>query len=250
MTVDGSASSDPDGTVTAYAWKWGDEIVVNARDTSASTIVGSAWVRASVSGAAGGVAIQNPDKGAAKLGSAAAAPASYVDVRFYAAAGVPYHMWFRMRAQADSYQNDSMFVQFSGAVTSQGTAVNRIGTSAAAIVVLEEGTGAGLSGWGWNDDAYGTLAAPVYFATSGVQTMRIQQREDGIIWDQLVLSAGTYFSTRPGLTRSDSTVVTEEDGSGIVTSHAYPAAGQYPVLLTVTDNDGATATAGTNAVIK
>jgi len=36
----------------------------------------------------------------------------------------------------------------------------------------------------------------------------------------------------------------------MVTSHAYPAAGQYPILLTVTDNDGASATATTTAVIK
>jgi hypothetical protein len=155
-----------------------------------------------------------------------------------------------MQAQGDAYTNDSMFVQFSGAVTAQGAAVNRIGTSAAAIVVLEEGTGAGLTAWGWNDDNYGGLGAPVYFATSGIQTIRIQQREDGLMWDQLVLSAGTYFSTRPGLTRSDSTVVAPQYGSGMVTSHAYPAAGQYPILLTVTDNDGASATAATTAVIK
>ena len=114
----------------------------------------------------------------------------------------------------------------------------------------EEGNGAGVSGWGWNDDAYGTLAAPVYFATPGLQTIRLQQREDGIMWDQLALSAGTYFSTRPGLTRSDSTVVAAAAGSGMVTSHAYPAGGQYPVSLTVTDNDGASATAQTTAVIK
>lgn len=250
MTVDGSASSDADGSTTDYRWSWGDEVVVNAGDSAASTIVGTKWARVGAAGAAGGVALHNADKGAAKIASAAAAPSSYVDVRFYAAAGVPYHLWFRMQAEDDDYTNDSMFVQFSGAVTAQGAAVNRIGTSAAAIVVLEEGNGAGLSGWGWNDDAYGTLGAPVYFATPGLQTIRVQQREDGLMWDQLVLSAGTYFSVRPGLTRSDSTIVAVQEGSGMVTSHAYPAAGQYPVLLTVTDNDGATATAQTIAVIK
>jgi hypothetical protein len=250
MTADGSASSDADGTIAGYGWTWGDEIVVNAADTSATTIVGSRWARVSATGAAQGVALQNADTGADKITSAASAPSSYVDVRFYAAAGVPYHVWFRMRAQGDSYSNDSMFVQFSGAVTSTGTAVNRTGTTNAAVVILEEGQGAGVSGWGWNDDAYGTLAGPVYFATSGLQTIRVQQREDGLMWDQLVVSAGKYLSTRPGLTRSDSTVVAAPGGSGIVASHAFPAAGQYPVRLTVTDNDGAATTAATTATIK
>jgi hypothetical protein len=249
VTVDGTASSDADGSITNFSWSFGDEIVVNAADAAATTIVGTKWARVSASGAAGGKALQNADKGAAKITTAAAAPSSYVEAKFYAAAGVPYHLWFRMQAEDNAYTNDSMFVQFSGAVTAQGAALNRIGTTSAGIVVLEEGNGAGLSGWGWNDEAYGTLAVPVYFATSGIQTIRLQQREDGLSWDQLVLSAGTYFSKRPGLTRSDSTIVTAQRGSGMVTSHVYPAAGQYPVRLTVIDNAGASATAATTATI-
>ncbi len=249
LTVDGSGSSDSDGSIAGYQWRFGDEILVTAAETSAVTIVGSAWTRASQAGAAGGVALVNADKGAAKASSAAASPSSYVDVRFYAAAGVPYHVWFRMQAQGDSYNNDSMFVQFSGAVTASGTPLNRIGTTAASIVILENGKGAGESGWGWNDDGYGTLGTPVYFATSGVQTIRVQQREDGVLWDQLVLSAGTYFTARPGLTRGDSTILPHIEGSGIVTAHTYPAAGQYPILLTVTDNKGATASAWGTATI-
>ncbi|MEO8522793.1 MAG: PKD domain-containing protein, partial [Acidobacteriota bacterium] len=237
-----------DGSISGYRWNWGDEIVVNAAD-SAATIVGSAWARTSQSGAAGGVALVNPDKGAAKITAAAASPSSYVEVQAYAAAGVPYHVWFRMQAQGDSYSNDSMFVQFSGAVTAAGAALDRIGTTAASTVILENGKGAGVSGWGWNDDGYGTLGSPVYFATSGLQTIRVQQREDGVMWDQLVLSAGTYFTARPGLTRADSTIVVPQSGSGMVTSHVYPAAGQYPVQLTVTDNGGATASAWTSASV-
>ena len=171
----------PDGSVTSYRWTWGDEIVVDAADVPASDIVGPRWARVQAPGAARGVALHNPNRNEAKVATAAAAPASYVDVRFYAAAGVPYHLWFRMSAEADSYSNDSMFVQFSGAVDAQGRAVNRIGTTAATVVIVEEGNGAGVSGWGWNDDAYGSLAAPVYFGVSGLQTIRIQQREDGIM---------------------------------------------------------------------
>jgi hypothetical protein len=43
----------------------------------------------------------------------------------------------------------------------------------------------------------------VYFATSGVQTIRVQVREDGVSLDQIVLSADTYAATAPGITKND-----------------------------------------------
>ena len=143
-----------------------------------------------------------------------------------------------------------MFVQFNGTVDAQGQAVNRIGTTSAAIVILEEGQGAGLSGWGWNDDAYGTLAAPVYFATSGLQTLRVQQREDGIIWDQVVLSSHTYLTKRPGLTKTDTTTVSDTDSTSMVSTHSYAVASQYPLVLTVIDNAGAAGTASTTVTVR
>src|SRR6185312_9635957 len=103
------------------------------------------------------------------------------------AAGVPYQLWLRTRATGDSFSNDSLYVQFSGSVTSSGSAVTRIGTTSALAVVLQDSDGAAISGWGWNDGGYAALGAPIYFAASGVQTVRIQQREDGISWDQFVL---------------------------------------------------------------
>ena len=250
LTADGSASSDADGTITAYRWSWGDEVVVDAADIPAANIVGSRWVRVQDSGASQGVALHNPDLGESKKASAATAPSSYVTVRFYAAAGVPYHLWFRMRAQGDSYSNDSMFVQFDGSVDANRVAVNRIGTTNAAAVVLEEGNGAGVSGWGWNDNGYGTLAGPVYFATSGLQTMRVQQREDGIMWDQFVLSSHTYLSKRPGSTRADNVIVADPDSTSMVSTHSYAVVGQYPLVLTVTDNAGAAASAATTVTVK
>ena len=84
----------------------------------------------------------------------------------------------------------------------------------------------------------------------GEQTIRVQQREDGIMWDQLVVSAGKYLSTRPGLTKSDTNIAAHPNVSGMVTSHKYPVAGLFPVRLTVKDNDGAAATKGTTATIK
>jgi hypothetical protein len=89
-------------------------------------------------------------------------------------------------------------------------AIDRIGTTAAATVSIEDGTSAGLAGWGWQDNAYGALATPFYFATSGIQTIRVQQREDGISIDQIVLSSVKYTSTAPGTTKNDTTILPKQ----------------------------------------
>ncbi len=249
ITVDGSASSDSDGSIASYRWTWGDEIVLDAADVPPAGIVGNKWVREQVSGAAGGWVLHNPNANAAKLSAASSSPSSYVEVRFHAAAGVPYHLWFRMRADGDSYANDSLFVQFSGSVDAQGKPVKRIGSSGAGIVVLEEGNGAGVSGFGWNDEAYGTLAAPVYFATTGLQTLRVQQREDGVMWDQIVLSAVTYAKARPGSTRGDTNILAQPAATTAAASHVYGVGGTFPAVLTVTDNDGASSSAAATVAI-
>jgi hypothetical protein len=65
-----------------------------------------------------------------------------------------------------------------------------------------------LSGWGWEDNGWGpgVLGPQIYFA-SGTQTIRIQQREDGLAIDQIVLSPGTYLTKPPGPTKNDTTIV-------------------------------------------
>ncbi|HJR61196.1 MAG TPA: hypothetical protein VJ813_17420 [Vicinamibacterales bacterium] len=245
--ADGSGSSDAEGSLVSYSWRWHDDILIYAHDVPASDIVGSAWTRVSRTDAAGGSALSNPDRGAAKISTALASPASYVDVRFHAAAGVPYHIWMRARAQSDAYTNDSVFVQFSSRVDTAGRAQDRIGTSSAAKIVVEDGSGAGLSGWGWNDESYGSVAGPVYFATSGPQTIRIQEREDGFMWDQIVISSAVYASSAPGSTRNDGTILPRALGTtnAAVASHTYRAVGAYPIVLSVQDGGGLVASAAT-----
>ena len=99
-------------------------------------------------------------------------------------------------------------MQFSGAVDASGNAVNRIGTTNAMGVVLEDGGGAGVLGWGWADSGYGVLGEPIYFNSNAEQRIRIQQREDGLRIDQIVISAGDYFQAAPGATKQDNTIVT------------------------------------------
>jgi phosphatidylserine/phosphatidylglycerophosphate/cardiolipin synthase-like enzyme len=168
-------------------------------------IVGTAWRKQSDATAAGGQRLWNPNLNAAKIVTAAASPASYVELTFNAVAGLPYRLWIRGRAESDAYANDSAFVQFSGAVNASGTPIFRIGTTAAAEYNLENCSGCGVFGWGWQDNAYGLNlnSAPIYFATTGAQRLRIQTREDGLSIDQILLSPEKFLHTAPGTLKSD-----------------------------------------------
>jgi len=160
--------------------------------------------------AADGSRIEQPDAGVAKITTPLADPTNYFEVTFTAEANKPYRLWLRGRAQADSYNNDSVYVQFSGSVTATGAPINRIRTTEAATVVLEDCSGCGVKGWGWQDNGYGTgVLGPVMYFTAGLQTMRIQGREDGISIDQIVLSSDTYLTASPGATKNDATILSE-----------------------------------------
>jgi hypothetical protein len=247
VQLDGSASGVPSGATASYRWTLGEEIVLQ---TPMFATVGARWRKVADATAAGGIAIENPLANSAKVGTALASPASYVEATFRAAAGVPYRLWIRMRADNDHFDNDSVFVQFSGTVTATGGATGRIGTTGALAVLLEEGRHAGLGGWGWADADYGGLAAPIYFNRDGVQTIRIQQREDGLRIDQVVISAVTHFTSAPGHLKHDSTVVPVFGPTGRVVTHTYRSPGTYPVTLAVEAGTAGTATGTTQVIVR
>jgi hypothetical protein len=182
------------------------EIVIHAAMLASVALHGDWKVTADPS-AAGGVALLNVDRGAPKVSAAAAAPASYVDVPFTAQAGVPYRIWIRMRAAGNGYANDSIYVQLSGAIDGSGQPVARIGTAQGHAVVLQDYDNAPISGWGWNDNGWAGLGALYRFAQPGPQTLRIQQREDGILIDQIVISPAAYLNARPGAAINDRTII-------------------------------------------
>jgi phosphatidylserine/phosphatidylglycerophosphate/cardiolipin synthase-like enzyme len=175
-----------------------------------------AWQVESDSTAAGGAKIRNPNLGAAKIETASANPANYFEMTFYAEAGRGYHLWIRSKADSNNWANDSIFVQFDHSTTSSGAPQWRIGTTDATWYSLENCSGCGVSGWGWQDNAYGiNVPAPlVYFETAGLQKIRIQQREDGLAIDQIVLSDTKYLSSSPGALKNDTQILAESDGSG------------------------------------
>ena len=153
--------------------------------------------------AAGGLRMRYADAGGPRLTVPFANPTEYFELTFNVQAGIPYRLWFRGKADANSVANDSAWVQFSNSVDSSGQPIFQIGTTSAIMINMEECTGCGLSAWGWNDTAINGLGPLVYFSTSGLQTIRVQLREDGLSIDQLVLSPQTYLNSSPGAFKND-----------------------------------------------
>jgi hypothetical protein len=182
-------------------------IVIYASDIPVSARHGS-WSAASDATAAGGAKLQTPDAGVSNTSGALAAPTDYVDVTFDATAGTTYTLWLRLQALNNSKYNDSVFVQFSDA-TAGGAPVYSINTASALLVNLATDSAAtSLNGWGWQNGAYWlSQATSVSFSASGLHTMRIQVREDGVQFDQIVLSSSTYANSAPGAVSGDTTIV-------------------------------------------
>jgi len=187
----------PPGATTQVIW---------AADVPASSLFGL-WSLVDDPTAAGGKALWNTDKAKAKISPPLASPTDYFEVSVTAMAGVPYHLWLRMRAQSNSLSNDSVSVQFSDAVDAFGSPHYRIGEAAGAEVILQDGTAGSISGWGWAENGFGNFGSDIYYATTGTHTIRVQTRTDGAYVDQIVLSPDAYTRTAPGADKNDSTIL-------------------------------------------
>jgi len=183
------------------------EIVLYAARNPA---LSGAWAIEADTSAADGSKLRHPNAGVAKLSTPLAAPTNYFELTFNAVAGRPYRLWMRGKADSNNWANDSVFIQFDRSVDANSVPVWRIGTTSAAEYNLEDCTGCGLSGWGWQDNGWGidTLGPVVYFEADGPQTIRVQTREDGLSIDQIALSSGTYLNTSPGALKNDITFLT------------------------------------------
>ena len=124
---------------------------------------------------------------------------------------------------------------FLAALTAVVVPVFRIGTNKSTEMNLEDCSGCGIQGWGWQDNGWGigVLGPLIRFQNSGTQTLRIQVREDGLSIDQIVLSSQTYLNSAPGSLKNDSTILPKNSGGG----GSQPPA---PTVSTVTPNSGST----------
>jgi hypothetical protein len=168
------------------------------------------WLATPDETAASGHRTYNPDRGAAKVNTPAAEPAHYFDIWFIPDPTQDYKLWIRGKAENNGWANDSAWLQFDTAIDAAGAPAYRIGTASGLPFNLEECSGCGVSGWGWEDDGWGAVnrnGGTIRFADGGWQRIRIQTREDGLSIDQIVLSAEKYKTSRPGTAKNDSTIL-------------------------------------------
>jgi hypothetical protein len=179
------------------------DVVLYPADVS---VIQGNWSRLTSTSGAGGFKMTSEDRGALNSISLAA-PTDYFEAAFSAAAG-DYRIWLRLRGAGDSKFNESVWVQLSDATDSAGSPLWRIGTDNALLVNLEDCSNCGISGWGWQDNAWWLgESSVVKFATSGPHTIRVQTREDGVDVDQIILSPATFFTNPPGPVRDDQRIV-------------------------------------------
>lgn len=229
------------GVVPAYATD--TNIVLYA---SKAPVRAGSWAIVSDSTAAGGSAMTTPVT-TTKIANPLAAPANYFQMTFPAIAGQAYHLWIRGKAANNSYNHDSVFVQFSDSLSASGAATDRIGTTSAVAVVLQGCTGNPESGWGWEDNGWCGTGANIKFQSTGTHTIRLQLRESGFEIDQIVLSPQTYLTAAPGSRTNNTTILAANlpptsPTAPAVTIAESPAAGSAPLNVDFTANvSGATA---------
>jgi hypothetical protein len=183
-----------------------DDIVFYASD---APVRAGSWRVVADSTAAGGQRLEQPEAGAATIDPPLANPTHYVEIPITVQADRNYRVWLRLKGAGNSGYSDSVWVQTSGTVDVGGAAVYRIGSTSATRVNLQDCAGCSISGWGWQDNGYGTgvLGPILRFATGGTHTLRIQAREDGVSIDQVVLSPSTYLNSSPGALKNDTTIL-------------------------------------------
>ena len=191
--------------------------------TSDVTITQGNWATASGSDAAGGQFLSSVDSGWSTTTAPFASPNDFFEATFTASANTPYHVWLRLRASENSKYNDSVWVQFNDATDLNGAEIHRIGSAGGLLVNLENCSGCGMSGWGWQDKAFWlSQASTIQFPTSGTHRIRVQTREDGVQLDQIVLSASTYLANAPGQAVNDATLVTKPPTTATTAAAATP----------------------------
>ena len=98
--------------------------------------------------AADGVRAYAINRGAPKVSAPIPFPENVVIVSIVPDPTQVYKLWIRLKADGNSWANDSIWIQFSDSTDVAGTPKYRIGTTSGLPVSLEECSSCGVSGSG------------------------------------------------------------------------------------------------------
>jgi hypothetical protein len=205
MTARDGRGGEVSGTFAVVTVTAPKEIVLHV---DRARIEGSGWVHVGDGTAAAGVRVYDQSMDAAKV-QAPRWPTPFVAIDFVADPARAYKLWVRLKADGDSWANDSVWVQFASSLNVAGQPAYRVGTASGLAVNLEECLHCGVSGWGWEDDGWGAVDrnGELLRFDHPAQRIFIQTRENGVSIDQIVLSAERYLTARPGTAKNDQTIL-------------------------------------------
>jgi hypothetical protein len=158
--------------------------------------------------AATGEKVSSPDHGwsSTEQPPALSAGMPYIDFSFNVTHTGTYRLWMRLRATGNSKWNDSVWVQFGDAYSS-GQRVYAVGGKSGLLVNLEDCHACGVQEWGWQDNSWWLDQSSTVTLPAGPHWLRVMLREDGVEFDQIVLSPQRYLTSPPGPPRNDRTIV-------------------------------------------
>ena len=168
------------------------------------------WTRATDATSPNNTKMATPDKVSLPTPNGPLAhPDDYVDIPFSATANIPYTIWMRMKPAAIRSSTIHCGLQFSNAQAERlgdlsGCSRRRRCSSTSRPTAAR----ASVQNWGWQNDAYWlTQPTRITFPSGGGDDASSAGEEDGVEWDQIVLSPRRYLSSAPGPVSNDSTIV-------------------------------------------
>jgi PKD repeat protein len=227
VSVDGSGSTDPDGTISSYSWNWGDGTPAGSGVTATHTYAaaGTYTVTLTVTDNDGGTDVETSS---VTVAANQAPTASFTDSETFLALSV------NGSASSDPEGAIASYSWNWGDGTPAGSGATASHTYAAAgtyTVALTVTDGVGATGTS-------SRAITVSTAPNQPPTASFTHGESF-----LTTSVNGSASSDPDGTIASYAWSWDDgtaNGSGATATHTYAAAGTYSVQLTVTDNEGAT----------
>ena len=231
VAFDGRGSSDPDGSITSYSWNFGDGTTGSgATPTHSYSAAGSYTVTLTVTDNGGTTAIDQatvtisvapPPSGNSITLTLSVNSAKRVKLEWAGASG----------AKVDVYRNGSKF----STTDNDGVRGDYPGSGTFSYQICEQGSAV------CSNTASITVGSPPP-PSNQVPTANAGGPYSGQV-NTSILFDGRGSSDPDGSIQSYSWNFGDgTSGSGATPSHAYNTAGTYTAILTVTDNNGATAT--------